>query len=194
MMKSESFLRLSRDEINQLPLRKYEGPIQLIRSDAELLSIEHDLARESLCGFDTETRPAFKKGRSYLPALMQFATDKMVYLFQLHPLTFPNALTRILANPKILKVGVALDKDLKELQKLAPFEPAGIIELSALAKQRGIGNRGLRGLAAYLLGFRISKRAKTSNWEREQLTETQIQYAATDAWVSREIYLKLRHQ
>jgi ribonuclease D len=188
----DSKIQLTRDEINKLPLRRYDGVVHIVHSDDDLARVIPDFKRVRVLGFDTETRPVFQKGKSYPPALVQLATDKAVYLFQLRHLTFPNALIDILENPKIKKAGVALDYDIKELQKLVSFEPAGMIELSTLASECGIGNNGLRGLAACLLGFRISKRAKTSNWGRSRLTESQIQYAATDAWVSREIYLALK--
>ncbi len=183
--------KLSRDEINELPLGRYEGDIQLINSDADLKSALASIRSESLLGFDTETRPVFKKGQSYPPALLQLATSDCVFIFQLKKLGYPNALIDILSSAEHMKSGVALDFDVKELQKVMTFEPSGFIELSHLAKEKGIGNNGLRGLTAYLLGFRISKRVKTSNWDREELSESQIIYAATDAWVSREIYLKL---
>lgn len=184
--------KLSRDEINDLPLGRYEGEIRLIQSDDELGPALSALQGENLLGFDTETRPVFEKGKSYLPALIQLAASDCVYLFQLKRLTWPNVLVDILTSADHLKSGVALAFDVKELQKIVPFEPSGFVELSQLAKEKGIGNNGLRGLTAYLLKFRISKRAKTSNWDRDDLTESQMRYAATDAWVSREIYLALQ--
>lgn len=189
--KGETQIYLTRDQINQLPLHRYDGVVRLIGSDEDLAQTIPSLSKEKLFGFDTETRPTFKKGKSYLPSLLQLAGQKAVYIFQLRNLTFPNALIDILSNPKIKKAGVALDFDIKELQKISPFTPASFVELGKLASECGIGNKGLRGLAACVLGFRISKGVKTSNWERNDLTKAQIRYAATDAWVSREIYLKL---
>ena len=98
----------------------------------------------------------------------------------------------MLANPKIIKAGVAMDRDVLELNKLAPFEPAGFVDVGKLAKQAGCVNQGLRGLAARLLGFRISKNCQTSNWAHKNLTRAQIEYAATDAWVGRKLYYKLQ--
>jgi ribonuclease D len=65
------------------------------------------------------------------------------------------------------------------------------MDLGNIAKKAGIKNHGLRGLAAVLLGLRISKGAQTTNWARDVLTRQQIQYAATDAWVGRKLYLSL---
>ncbi len=184
--------RMTREEINLCPIKKYEGDIHIIRTRKELDAAIHQLSTEIVVGFDTETRPAFKKGQNYPPALLQLAGAKAVYLFQLRHIRFPKKLRRILENPHIIKAGVALSHDISELKKIAPFQDAGFVDLAALAKKAGIKNHGLRGLAAVLLGFRISKTARQSNWWQETLTPAQILYAATDAWVGRELYFQLQ--
>lgn len=183
--------RMTKEEINACPVRRWEGPTRVIRTVAELSQAVRALAQETILGFDTETRPAYHKGESYLPSLLQLAGENEVFLFQLRHLGLPGPLREILANPKVVKAGVALAYDLQELHHLAPFRPASFVDLGHLAKKREIKNHGLRGLAAVLLGFRIAKGAQTSNWARDVLTPAQIQYAATDAWVGRELYLKL---
>ena len=97
----------------------------------------------------------------------------------------------ILEDKNIIKAGVSIDYDLAELKHLTEFEPAGFVDLGDVAKDIGIQNHGLRGLSAVVLGFRISKGASTSNWEKRELSGSQIKYAATDAWVGRELYKKL---
>jgi len=184
--------RMTKEEINTCPIRRWEGPTHMVRTLAELSRAVRALANEAVLGFDTETRPAYQKGESYLPSLLQLAGEKEVFLFQLKPLGLPTPLREILADPKVVKAGVALAYDLQELRHLGHFRPAGFVDLGNLAKKAEIKNHGLRGLAAVLLGFRIAKGAQTSNWAREVLTPAQIQYAATDAWVGRELYLKLR--
>lgn len=184
--------RMQKDEINERPMRKYEGKVHLIRSESELTDAVSRLERESILGFDTETRPAYRKGESYLPALLQLAGENEAFIFQLKFTGLPQPLLAILANPNIIKAGVSLNHDIIELRTLAQFEPAGFVDIGNLAKKNGIQNHGLRGLAAVLLGFRISKSAKTSNWASNDLTPSQIIYAATDAWVGRELYLEMR--
>ena len=115
-----------------------------------------------------------------------------VFVFQLRHIKFPKELRSILAEPDIIKAGVAIKRDLQELKELKPFEPAGFVELADHAKKAEIKNLGLRGLAALMFGFRISKREQVSNWARKKLTDSQIRYAATDAWLGREIYLKMK--
>lgn len=184
--------RMSKDEINACPMERWNGPMCVVRTKAELTEALPRLSGHTLLGFDTETRPAYKKGESYLPSLLQLATDKEVFIFQLKHLRLAKPLRNILADPAIIKAGVGLDYDISELNKLSPFEAAGFIDLGNLAKKAAIKNHGLRGLAAVCLGFRISKGAQTSNWARNELTPQQIQYAATDAWVGRKIYLALQ--
>lgn len=184
--------RMTKEEINTCPVRRWEGVVHVVRTPAELSQAVHALAEETILGFDTETRPAYHKGESYLPSLLQLAGEKEVYLFQLKQLGLPGPLRKILADPKVVKAGVSLAYDLQELHKLAQFKPASFVDLGHLAKKAEIKNHGLRGLAAVLLGFRIAKGAQTSNWARDVLDPTQIRYAATDAWVGRELYLRLR--
>ncbi len=183
--------RMSREEINSLPIRSFSGEIFLVRKLDQLASVLTELADEKLLGFDTETRPNFQKGRNNLPALLQLAGEKRVYVFQLNLLGFPDELRRLLADPDIVKTGVAVDFDLQQLKRLGTFQEEGFVELATVARESGIKNRGLRSLAAVLLGFRISKSAQRSNWGADNLSEKQLRYAATDAWVGREIYLRL---
>ena len=186
-----SVKRLSKAEINEFPLARYEGNIQLVRDEKQLSRAVDELKKETLLGFDTETRPTFRKGEHHLPALLQLGGENSVYIFQLKQLGFPKPLISILEDTKIIKAGVSIDYDLRELQLLADFEPDGFVDLGDVAKEIGIQNHGLRGLSAAVLGFRISKGASTSNWEKRELSHSQTKYAATDAWVGRELYKKL---
>ncbi len=184
-------LSITPAEVNQLPRRVYDGRIELIRDEAGLKKALKVLRRESVLGFDTETRPAFKKGEAYLPSLLQLAGQDGVYVFQLSQFDDLGPLFSILEKKQILKVGVAMGYDVRKLQELCPFEAAGFLDLEKLTDSVGIQNNGLRKLSAIVLGFRISKGEQRSNWARVDLTERQLIYAATDAWVSREIYRAL---
>ena len=184
--------KLSKTEINSLPLRYYNGPIRIIQTAEQAKDACTILIKEKLLGFDTETRPAFNKGQSYLPSLLQLAGTKVVYLFQLSKCGLPDSITNLLSNVNIIKSGVAIDQDLIELQQILNFKPGGFIDLGDIARSNGLPHHGLRGLAAFLLNFRISKSSRTSNWSANQLTKKQIRYAATDAWLGRELYLKYK--
>lgn len=191
MTDSSTHLHLTKEEINRLPIKQYEGPIHLIRTPDEAERAAGKLKKETLLGFDTETRPSFRVGESYLPSLLQLATGKEVFLFQIKLTGLTKGLREVLSSPEIIKTGVSIRSDISELRKLTGFEPAGFVELTEHAKKAHIKNLGLRGLAALLLGFRVSKREQTSNWARSELTDSQITYAATDAWLGREIYLHM---
>lgn len=185
---------ISKEEVNELPLRGYAGPILVIDTYKELQQAIHDLARYEFIGFDTETKPAFRKGVYHQVALLQLAIEEQVYLVRLNKLGFPKILRDLFSNPSIRKVGVSIRDDLIELKKLAKFHPKGIVELNEVAKELDVVREGARNLTATFLGFRISKSQQTSNWEKDELTIKQKNYAATDAWICFRIYQKLTQQ
>lgn len=184
--------RMTRDEINAKPIGRYEGKIKIVKTNEELDKAIGHLLNEKILGFDTETKPAFQKGRQNLPSVLQLAGRDTVYIFQLKQLHLPRKLCKILSAKTIIKAGVAISFDLLQLKKISKFNEEAFIDLAAVAKSAGVRNYGLRSLAAVLLDFRIAKGAQQSNWARDELTPKQILYAATDAWASREIYLKLK--
>ena len=189
----DQYLRaFTKDEINDLPLRRYEGPVSVVRTEKQRSQALKEMEGESLLGFDTETRPVFKKGkRPGPPTLIQLATESSVYVFQINLLPLCDGLCDLLADKRVIKTGVAVRDDILGLQKLADFTPKGFIDLSDVTAKAKMQTHGLRNMAANLLGFRISKSAQCSNWAKEKLTPQQVNYAATDAWVSRELYLAL---
>ena len=182
---------LSKEEINLLPIRAWAGEIVLVQDEAALDAALEQLWNEPVLGFDTETRPTFTKGKTCHPALIQLATAQTAYLIQLTHIPFSERIAELLASPKVLKVGVAIHDDMKALARIHEFTPGGVVELAALARAKGVQAQGLRTLSANLLGFRISKSAQCSNWENRELTFQQVKYAATDAWVGRELYFHL---
>lgn len=184
---------ISKEEINALPLKSYGGATHLVDSDAKMHAAVRALSTEKVLGFDTETRPSFKPGESYPPSLVQLASSDGVYLFQLRHLGARSigGLAAILADKNVIKAGIAVRDDIIKLVALHHFKPAGFAELAEMSARRGIKNAGLRGLAALLFGFRISKSAKVSRWDAPKLDREQVIYAATDAWICRELYLAL---
>ena len=182
---------ITKEETNHLELNRYRGSITFVADDESLTHALKALRREKVLGFDTESRPSFKKGQNFLPSLVQLCGEETVYIFQLEKLSNPKRLFRLFERDDILKVGVATGFDVRQLTEITPFKARGFLDLEPLTDKCGIKNNGLRSLTAIVLGFRISKSEQRSNWGREQLSERQIQYAATDAWVSREIYLRL---
>jgi ribonuclease D len=180
---------ISREELADLPIRRYEGEVCVVATAEELQRALADIRQEGVVGFDTETRPAFTRGEDYLPCLVQVATARRVYLLQLQRLDFSQAIAEFLGDPHIVKAGVALAGDLGQLQRLFPLQPASVVDLGRVARHHGCRQTGLRNLAALFLGARIPKGARTTNWAAPRLSAAQIRYAATDAWAGRELYL-----
>ncbi len=183
---------ISREDLANLPIRRYQGPVHLVTTAHDLAPALADIRQERVTGFDTETRPSFRKGEVHLPSLAQVATARAVYLFPLrHTEAFP-VLSELLSEARFVKAGVALADDLRALKALFPFTEKNIVDLGTVARRNGLEQTGLRNLAAIFLGFRIPKGTRTSNWAAPRLTEAQITYAATDAWVCRELFLRFQ--
>jgi len=181
---------ISRESLAALPVRRYEGEVVLVATARDFDRAWEDLAGERAVGWDTETRPAFRVGESYLPSLVQAATGRAVYLFQLAKMDFSKVVGGLFAEPTIVKPGISVADDLKKLKQVFPFEEASVLDLGLVAKRQGFGQTGLRNLAGIFLGFRVAKGTKTTNWAAPRLTGQQIAYAATDAWACRELYLR----
>ncbi|MFP4165662.1 MAG: 3'-5' exonuclease [Opitutales bacterium] len=181
---------ISKQAINELPMIAWTGRVEILDTVEKMESAAEKLCQQGMLGFDTETRPSFQKGESHPPALIQLATADCVYLFRVASARTFAPLHPVLESPDILKAGVAIKDDVKELRAMEDFQPAGFVEIADLTTKLGYENRGLRPLAAIMLGGRISKAAQVSNWARKELDAKQIRYAATDAWISRELYLK----
>lgn len=181
---------ISKTEINQLPLIRWTGEIQILESIDQMSAAVEKLAGEAVLGFDTETRPSFNKGEYYPPALIQLSSADCVYLFRINRTQTLAPLRPILESATPLKVGVAIKDDVKALRKMEDFQADGFVEINDITQPLGYTNRSLRALAALLMHGRISKAAQVSNWARAQLDSKQIHYAATDAWISRELYCR----
>jgi ribonuclease D len=188
----EYLRQITREEMNVLPIRRYEGEVCLVESAGALERAAADNLREAVVGFDHETRPAFRKSESHLPSLAQLATARTVYLFPLQRLDCSALLAELLGAPHIVSAGVALADDLRQLRQLFEFEVAAALDLGHVARRHGLKQTGLRNLTGIFLGTRIPKGTKTTNWAAPRLTPQQVTYAATDAWACRELYLRFQ--
>ena len=150
------------------------------------------LRRQKILGFDTETRPCFSPDQPrYGVALLQLSGPEKAYLFRVNNLGMHRRLCSLLSDEKIVKVGAAVTDDIRGLQKRHDFVPRSFVDLQRIVGDYGIKDKSVKKMTAIILGFRISKTQQLSNWEAEVLSESQAMYAATDAWVCREMYLKL---
>jgi ribonuclease D len=181
---------ITKDEVNHLPLARFTGVVHLIRKNDQVDQALESLLKETVLGVDTETRPSFRRGQNFMPSLLQAATDRAVYLFQLNHLDADRVLEPIFATSRLVKAGIAFTHDVNQLQRVAPFTPTNVVDLSLVARKAGIVTTGLRSLTGMFLGTRVSKGAQVSDWSQPHLSEVQIQYAATDAWITRELYFR----
>ena len=179
------------EELRKLPVLQFDGRVTLVDNMDRFYRVMGEIGRPPLLGFDTETRPSFKKGRRYKVALLQLADADRAWLFRLNMIGLPPELAALLSDKQIVKTGVAIRDDIKALRSLTQFEPHGFIDLQSVVADHGIQELGLKKLTAIVLGYSISKSQQVSNWEAPALTEPQQLYAATDAWVCRSIYLAL---
>ncbi len=190
--RNRSFLNnISKDDIRNLPLQQFPGRILLIDDISQLDFLHQKLVNKKLLGFDTETRPSFKKGKKHQVSLLQLATADEAYLIRLNRVGLPESIISLFENENIKKIGLAIRDDINNLIQLSSFQPEGFIDLQKYVKKFDILDNGLKKLTANILGFRISKKQQTSNWEKEILEDEQLVYAATDAWVCYQIYKTL---
>lgn len=186
---------ISKEEVNELPLGQYEGPIHLIDKPHLVEDAVDYLENQSLLGFDTETKPSFRKGQFNQVSLLQLSTSSKAFLFRLQHIGFPPALKSLLEKENVIKVGAAVQDDLKALGKLTnSFSPQSFFDLNEELKKIGFQNVGVRNLCGMVLKIRISKAEQVSNWEANVLTEKQCRYAATDAWACLEIFQVLKEE
>ena len=182
------FSNIEDEYVRSLPAMTFPGIITVIDQPSHLDEIKCILKDECVIGFDTETKPTFKKGRFHHVALLQLSTANHAVLIRVNKVPLPRFIIELLENENIIKVGVAIRDDINALNKISPFTPAGFIDLQQFVKKYGIEDNGLKKLVANIMGFKISKKSQTSNWEQDILTHEQVEYAATDAWVCRQMY------
>lgn len=180
--------KIEKSELADKPKVVFDGIIEEIDTEEKAIKAVEILSKETVVGFDTETRPSFIKGVKHKIALLQLSTDKMGYLFRLNKIDIPDCLAEFLSNPEIKKVGISIKDDFHSMASRRQFVPAGFVELQDLCGEIGIEEKGLQKLYGLLFKERISKNQQLSNWEIDSLTESQRQYATIDAWACLRIY------
>ena len=185
--------KITKEEIAKLPLEEFKGRILTVTTPEEADRAVDYLLNFQMVGFDTETRPSFKKGHYYKVALMQIATEDTCVLFRLNLIDIPKSLETFLKSELILKIGLSLRDDFGAIRKRVDIEPANFLDLQAYVGQFGIEDASLQKIYAILFEKRISKGQRLTNWEASTLTEAQKKYASLDAWACLRIY-KLLNQ
>lgn len=182
---------ISNEQTAELPSAHFDGRIVVVNNEAQIEAVCRDLSSHSIIGFDTETRPSFKAGVTYKVSLLQLSTPSHCYLIRLCRTKLHPSILKILSNPNIKKIGADVAGDIRSLHALRHFKERGFIDLQHMAAYWGIEEKSLRKMSALVLGERVSKAQRLSNWEASTLTPQQQMYAATDAWVCIKIYERL---
>ena len=185
--------RIAAQELENLETASFEGPITVVSEPGEDLAeaVEY-LSAQKILGFDTETKPCFQANQPRNKmALLQLSGPDKAYLFRLHAVGLPKPVAAILADPKIVKVGAAVKDDIRGLQKYLKFTPKNFVDLQIIGQDYGIQDKSVKKMAAIIMGVKVSKAQQLSNWEAPVLSGAQLKYAAIDAWICREMYLKL---
>lgn len=193
-MNSRFLEHISKEDLQALPLLAFEGTIHTLSTEAECNEAVQELRHFDVIGFDTEKKPTFNKGEYNHTAMVQLSTMEDAYLFRLNQMGYPSSLFDLMADRSILKLGISIDDDLKDLNKARNFHPSNFIDMNDVVKDLGVKHMGVKKLAAVILNARISKNQQVSNWESETLTPAQLRYAATDAWICLAIHRKLEEQ
>lgn len=184
---------ISKEEINTLDVRQFDGEIRVVNDPASFRDAMNELRHYKVLGFDTETKPAFRKGVNHKISLIQVSNSNVAWLFRVNKIGLPADLKRFLEDEHTLKVGAGLLDDMRRLRQITKFTPGGFLDLQKYVEAFSIESKSLKKMVAIVLGYKISKSQQMSNWEADELTEKQQKYAATDAWACLEIYNKLRN-
>lgn len=182
---------ISKEQISLYPVEEFTGKIIVAQTYEEADKAINYLSQFTTIGFDTETRPAFKKGNVHSVALIQLATENTCVLFRVNKIGFTPELVQLLSNPEILKVGLSLRDDFLSMGRRMEFTPQGFVDLQKIVSEHDISDISLQKIYALLFNKKISKNQRLSNWETETLSESQKKYAALDAWACLKIYEKL---
>ncbi len=177
-------MKVTNEEIDQLPLSQYDEEIALIDSEDQVEAAIAEMSQYEALGFDTETRPSFTRGTYYRVALLQLSAEHKTWLFRTCKIGMPEPLAKFLEDGRIIKPGLAIRDDLKGLRKWRDFTPGGFVDMQTIAAEHGVDDLSLKKMAAHVLGVRVSKRQRLTNWESPVLTQGQMTYAATDSWIS----------
>lgn len=185
-------ISISKEQLAELPVTSYSGKIQLVDNPSALHAAMRYINKQKMVGFDTETKPSFRKGCRHKVALMQISTSDECFLFRLNKLGICAELKAFLENPEILKIGLSLHDDFNAISRTEPFEPKGFVDLQSMMKDYTITDISLQKVYAIIFGEKISKGQRLTNWEADSLTRAQQGYAALDAWACLKIFRHLQ--
>lgn len=183
---------ITKEELSDLPAAHFDGRIIVVQTVKEVDAALAYLYQQTAVGFDTETRPAFKKGQKNKISLIQLASEDTCFLFRLNYIDFPESLITFLSDEKVAKIGLSLKDDFSAMKKRSSFMPKGFVDLQQMVQIYGISDQSLQKIYGILFGEKISKSQRLSNWDVDILSDAQKKYAALDAFACLKIYNKLK--
>ncbi|MBD5320241.1 MAG: 3'-5' exonuclease domain-containing protein 2 [Bacteroides sp.] len=192
MSHQQPTLSIPKDKISEMPAAEFKGEIRVIDNAADARAALRFLSKQPIVGFDTETRPSFRKGSHHTVALIQLSTADICFLFRINKIGFTEQLREFLSAESVMKIGLSTKDDFHGLNKLGEFQPAGFVELQDFVHRFGIIDASLQRIYAIIFGLRISKGQRLTNWEAPELTEAQQHYASLDAYACLHIYQTLQ--
>lgn len=185
-------LSISKLQLAQMPQVTFPGTITVVDDAATARQAVQWLNKQKIVGFDTETRPSFRKGKVNNMALIQISTPRRCFLFRVNKMGFPAPLRDFIENDRVKKVGLSLKDDFNAMRRtMADLSPAGFIELQDYVRDFNIADASLQKVYGIIFSKRISKNQRLSNWEAPALSEAQQIYASIDAWAALRIYTHL---
>lgn len=181
-------IAITKEQLSKLPPVEFAGAITVVSEPEDVAAAVEFLRSQDVVGFDTETKPNFKKGMTNKVSLIQVSTEDHSYLFRLNKIGFTPELKEFMECDDVIKVGLSLKDDFHVLHRIAEFEPCNFIDLQEVVKRFSISDLSLQKIYAILFGHRISKSQRLTNWEASTLTPSQMVYASIDAWACLRIY------
>lgn len=169
--------------------------IEVVSTPARAAQALKDLTGATVLGFDTESKPTFAKNEaSEGPHIVQLSALDKAWIFQLEDAECRRAVGLVLSSPAVIKAGFGLGDDQRRIIRKLGTDLQGVLDLNVVFRERGYRkDMGVRGAVAVMFNKRFlkSKKAATSNWANERLTEAQIVYAANDAYGALRVYKAL---
>lgn len=187
-MDNEFSIAIDKKCVAEMPTVNFAGAITVIERAEEVAEAVSYLRSHDVVGFDTETKPNFRKGMTNRVSLIQVSTADRSFLFRINKMGFTPELREFMECDGLIKVGLSLKDDFHMLHQVGEFEPRGFVELQEMVKGYHITDASLQKIYAILFGERISKGQRLTNWEASTLTGPQMVYASTDAWACLHIY------
>ena len=184
-------ISITKEELSEMPRVEYNGVVRVVDTAAEMKKAVSILKKYDILGFDTESKPTFKKGATIHVSLIQIAAEDICFLFRLNYIGMVTPVISLLSNTDVPMVGLSWHDDLAALQKRMEFKPGLFIDIQDIIGDIGIEDKSLQKLYANIFKQKISKRQRLTNWDADVLSDKQMSYAATDAWACVRLYKEI---